>query len=283
MTANAEPRGFTTTDWFAASLAIAVVIAKPKFGAVYIDASLAVILLVISGLHLSFLCVAIGRQIRFSRKPASGEWYLVYASAAVLVIDLPPPDTFLDWVHRTLRDAPLVEWTTWRAALGWTTAVLCAAFVLVSWRKPQLRASSLWKLAVPVVGLTFAWGPLLLFRTYMTLPAMDRIEVPLEWYQRAYIELQTAVQIFPVLLLCYAVVFLATIHNRKPRSRWSWLDWSSATLAVLAGLANATPFSAAFLATTEWTFPLVHWPSFFAALFIAYRATRAKVSERIDE
>ena len=248
-----EPRSITTLDAVAltvgATLSLASLPAWLAIAATYPWTGLGMFLRNSAGFWVaavSLSLVALVRSARFGRLPRPAEWLALGALAWGLTIVLSPAshEELVRWVEHALAAFQVSE----RGA-RWVTAALLTVAIGAGWVVGWLGRASL-PSGAQTLWLTFLiflafWSPLAVFADH----AADWF-APRNGFGRGdgmilYRGICRWLALTPLALLVGLPV-VATIAERMRGRRWSWLEWSAAFTAGLAGLLASVVFRGEF-------------------------------------
>jgi len=195
---------------------------------------------------ISLGAVVLARSAQFRRVPRPPEWLALGAFAWGLTVDLSPSslEELVQLVGRPLSIFSASEMTA-----RWMTALLTTILVVAGWRLARASRSFLPPL-VQTLWLTFLvflaiWGPLAIFGDH----AADWF-APAAGFGRGgamilYRGLCRWIALTPLAILVGLPV-VATVEERLRGRAWTWLEWSAAITAGLAGLLGSLVYRGEF-------------------------------------
>ena len=195
---------------------------------------------------ISLGAVVLARSAQFRRLPRAPEWLALGAFAWGLTVDLSPSslEELVQLVGRPVSIFNASEMTA-----RWVTAFLTTILVFAGWKLARAGRSFLPPL-VQTLWLTFLiflaiWSPLAIFGDHAA-----------DWFAPAagfgkgdamilYRGLCQWIAATPLAILV-GLPIVATVEERLRGRAWTWLEWSAATTAGLAGLLGSLVYRGEF-------------------------------------
>ena len=202
---------------------------------------------------VSLGAVSLGRSIGYRRLPRPAEWLALGGLAWGLTLILPPA-ALEDFVQVVGRGVSVLSET--EIAARWGTAVVGFAMVIAG--VAAIRSAG----PIVPVGWQTVWLVFLVFLAFWC-PLALFADHAADWFAPGagfgpgtiMIVYRGACQWFALLPtgLLVGLPVVATVGERLRGRRWSWLEWSAALTAGLAGLLASLVYRGEFrLATPGW-------------------------------